>query len=115
MAHSLNPAYSNSHFTICGAGGDRQEWIDGITTLFEEKGVGTPKEFIFITGADVNAYAEHRIEFAGTGYVKAEDYFQPDLTILMIPTDGLYMGRLALLKVNMEARWFDDIIDNMIK
>lgn len=41
------------------------------------------------------------------------DNAYPDgLTFLMFPLTGLNMGRLAIFKILMSDRWFDDIVDN---
>ena len=41
------------------------------------------------------------------------DPFPADLTVLTFPLEGLHLGKLALFRLRMEDRWFDDIIDNM--
>lgn len=42
-----------------------------------------------------------------------DDPFRDDLTVLTFPLDGLHVGKLAMFKLTMEDRWFDDVTDNM--
>lgn len=103
----LEPAYQGSYYTILGAGGDLDEWVVGVTGLLTEVGIGTPTAWFLTAGAAVNEYAGDNVE--------PRDQFQPDLPILMFPLDGLDIGKLAMFKIQMGDRWFDDVIDNMRK
>ena len=103
---NLKEAYEGSHFTILGAGGDPEDWMNGYNTMLEAEGIGTPTEWFQTTGGAINNYA------ATKGYVA--DPFNEGLTILTFPLDGLNVGKLALFKLGMGHRWFDDIIDNMV-
>ncbi len=38
--------------------------------------------------------------------------YQDNLTCLMFPLDGLNAGRLAMFRLRMGDKWFDDIVDN---
>ena len=68
-------------------------------------GIGTPTTWAQTTGENINNYA------ATHGTVT--DPFPADLTVLTFPLEGLHLGKLALFRLRMEDRWFDDIIDNM--
>ena len=48
------------------------------------------------------------MEYGLTG----DNAYPDDLTFLMFPLTGLNMGRLAIFKILMSDRWFDDIVDN---
>ena len=98
----LQAAYDGSFYTISGAGGDVQEWVDGYEKLMKEGGIGTPTEWLQCTGADINAFAGEN-----------DDPYPDDLVCLLFPLEGLDIGRLAMFKLQMMDRWFDDIIDNM--
>lgn len=102
---TLGDAYSGSWYTIAGVGGDPQKWVDGYTDLLAQADIGKPARWLQVTGAQVN-------EFAGEG-VAARSLFDPALTLLLFPLDGLHVGRLALFKLRMGDRWLDDVIDNM--
>ena len=102
---NLQKAYKGSYYTIIGAGGDLQEWVDGYNKMLEEQGIGKPQAWFQATGAQVNK------EFGLTG----DEAFKARLTILFFPLDGLDIGKLAIFKLKMEDRWFDDIIDNSLR
>ncbi|QNJ55896.1 hypothetical protein SEA_RASPUTIA_6 [Microbacterium phage Rasputia] len=107
-ADTLGEAYQGSYYTIAGAAAaDAPQWIDMIIELLAKEGVGRPTEWFTTTGADVNAFA-----MKSGRYPHPDDLFRNDLGLLMFKPTG-HMGRLALFKVKMEDRWFDDIIDNM--
>lgn len=111
MTHTpadLEAAYAGSYFTILGAGGDLNEWIEGITDVLAEKGIGAPQGWFTTTGKDINEFAEAR------GNVAYHQHFQDDLTVLMFKLDGLDGGKLAMFKIIAAARWFDDVVDNMV-
>lgn len=107
MQADLDRAYNGSWYFIAGTGGDLGEWLDGYERLLRENHVGTPTGWYRTTGAEVNAYAESK---GGNG-----DPFQPDLMCLLFPLDGMSTGRLASFKLRMQDRWFDDVIDNMVR
>lgn len=100
----LQQAYDGSYYTIAGAGGPLQDWVDGLTKLMKDEGIGTPTAWYTTTGRAVNEYAQPRSE---------RDAFKDDLTFLMFPLDGLATGKLAIFKLQMQDRWFDDVVDNM--
>lgn len=105
-ATSHQDAYEGSYYTILGAGGDLGEWVADYNKLLAEEGIGTPTSWSKTTGESINNYAATHGEVT--------DPFKDDLTILTFPLDGLHVGKLALFRLRMEDRWFDDIIDNMV-
>ena len=102
---NLREAYNGSYYTILGAGGDLQEWVDGYNQMLAEEGIGKPQAWFKATGAAVNK------EFGLTG----NEAFKARLTILFFPLDDLDIGRLAIFKLRMSDRWFDDVIDNSLR
>lgn len=100
----LAKAYDGSYYTIEGAGGDLNEWVEGYEGLLAEEGIGKPVEWFTTTGAAVNLYAHPS---------NPNDLYKFDLTFLMFPLDGLDIGKLAIFKIKMQDRWFDDIVQNM--
>lgn len=102
---NLQEAYKGSYYTILGAGGDLQEWVDGYEEMLAEKQIGKPKAWFTAKGAQVNK------EFGLTG----NEAFKARLTILFFPLDDLDIGKLAIFKIKMGDRWFDDIIDNSLR
>lgn len=110
VLEDLNVADKGSFYTICGAGGDLAEWVNGYEDLLEKAGIGKPRKWFRTTGADVNLFAMKKVG----GLIRDNDLFQNDLTILLFPLDGIVAGgKLALFKLQMQDRWFDDIIANM--
>lgn len=101
-AEIFKEAYDGSYYTILGAGGEISEWIDGITLMLQEQEIGTPEKFITFTGDDMN---EH---YGLTGTNAYPDDFQ----CLAFSLDGLNTPKLAMFKLRMGDRWFDDIVDN---
>lgn len=98
----LKKAYEGSYYTITGAGGNLQEWKDGYAEWMKERGIGEPACWIEFTGKDMNE------TFALTG----ERRYRDDLHFLAFPLDRLDIGKLAMFKIEMRDRWFDDIVDN---
>lgn len=98
----LRKAYEGSYYTITGAGGDLDEWKNGYAKILADEGIGTITGWIEFTGEDMNA------EFSLTG----DNRYPDDLHFLAFPLDGLNVGRLAIFKIKMQDRWFDDIVDN---
>ena len=45
--------------------------------------------------------------------IRSGDKFKPGLPFLLFPLTDLNTGRLAMFKMMMQDRWFDDIINNM--
>lgn len=104
----LEEAYKGSYYFVPGAGGDLQEWVDGYTAEMDSREIGRPSAWYMTEGIWINAFAQDR-----HGPIDPRNQFQPALTCLLFPLDGLVVGRLAMLKMHMSDRWFDDVIDNM--
>lgn len=98
----FNEAYKGSYYTIIGCGGDLNDWKEGYERMMEEAGIGKPRCWYHFTGKDYND------EFQTTGNNRYPD----QLNFLCFPLDGLDVGKLAMFKLRMEDRWFDDIVDN---
>lgn len=105
----LADAYRGSYYTISGAGGSLDEWVTNYESLLGEKEIGKPVEWFQTTGESVNAFAA---TYRGSPILPA-DRFIPDLTLLMFPLTDLHVGHLAMFKIIMRDRWFEDIIQNM--
>ena len=103
---NLDTAFKGSYYTILGAGGDLNEWVAGYNEMLRDGGIGTPAEWFTTTGGDINAYAATRGEVTNP--------FADNLTCLMFKLDGLNGGALAMVKLQMQDRWFDDIVNNMV-
>ncbi len=97
----LETAYRESYYTIIGAGGDLAEWIQGYDGMLAEQGIGHPKAFYTATGRDVN-------EKFGPG----ADPFEDELIFLFFPLEGLDISKLAIFRLRMGDKWFDDLINN---
>ena len=101
----IRKAYEGSYYTIIGAGGDLNEWMEGYQGLLDKEGIGKVKQWYKTTGKVINdawdLYGNNR--------------FKSNLTVLMFPLDGLNVGKLALFKLKMNDRWFDDVIDNSVR
>jgi len=95
-------AYEGSYYTIIGCGGELRDWMDGYEELLTKAEIGKPSEWFEFTGRDMNA------EYGLTGNNRYPD----DLHFLCFPLDGLAVGKLAMFKLQMGDRWFDDIVDN---
>jgi len=101
-AEDLTRAEEGSFYTICGAGGELSGWVEGIQGLLDEQEIGTVREWFTCFGGDVN-------RFVGA----TRDPFPADLVVLMFSLDGLDVGKLAMFKLRLQDRWFDDIVQNM--
>lgn len=99
----LTVAEEGSWYTIIGAGGDPQEWVDGVEELLAEAGIGKPVAWFEATGEEVNAHIRPS---------RPDDTFDPGLLFLFFPLDGLDVGKLAMFKLRMQDRWFDDVVQN---
>lgn len=105
----LAAADDGSYYTIAGCGGPLEAWVEGYQKVLGDQEVGTPTEWFQTTGANVNLYAAKKMGATP----RHEDMFKDDLTILMFPLTDLNVPRLAVVKLQMEDRWFDDIIANI--
>lgn len=98
----LEKAYNGSYYTIIGAGGDLNEWKDGYQELLDKEDIGKISEWVLFKGKDVNDYYK----------LEGDNRFRDSLNFLAFPLDGLNISKLAIFKIKMRDRWFDDIIDN---
>lgn len=94
--------YNGSYYTIIGCGGDLNEWKNGYQELLDKEGIGTIKEWHTFKGKDFNA-----------NFNKKE--FKQTVIFLSFPLDGLNIEKLAIFKLRMGDRWFDDIVNNAIE
>lgn len=95
---------SQSACTMVGAGGDLQEWINGLTGILVERGIGKPQSWFTWNGELVNQ----------TYVLEGDNRFQDDLTFLAFSLDGLDVGKLAIFKLEFGLRWLDDLIENSL-
>ena len=94
--------YDGSWYTICGCGGDIEEWKAGYQDLLGKAEIGTIKEWVEFTGKEMNAYYG----------LKGNNAYPASYRFLAFPLDGLDVSKLAVFKLRMGDRWFDDIVDN---
>lgn len=104
-AKDIKNAYDGSYYTILGAGGDLNEWVEGYQGLLNKEGIGKIKQWYKTTGRVLN----------DTWGLYGNNRFKQGLTILMFPLEGLNVGKLAIFKLKMNDRWFDDVIDNSVR
>ena len=93
---------NGSCYTITGAGGDLNDWVTGYTELLQKDNIGTPVQWFTFTGKQMND------NYGLTGKNK----YPNNLQFLSFPLTGLKVGKLAMFKIKMQDRWFDDIVDN---
>lgn len=102
-AADLSAAVNGSWYFIAGCGGDLQDWVSGYNDILDKEGIGTPKAWYVTTGREIN-------KFAG----EVHNPYPDDLVCLLFPLDGLDTGKLAMFKLRMEDRWFDDVYMNLL-
>lgn len=95
-------ARENSYYTITGCGGDIKDWVDGYNSELSKQDIGKVEKFYLFHGRDMNT------NYGLTG----NNAYPNDLTFLMFAHDGLNVPKLAMFKLAMLDRWFDDIVDN---
>lgn len=105
MKELFNKMYDGSFYTICGAGGRTEDWIDGYNDLLKEAGIGKPKKWYEFYGKDMNEV----YNLTGNNRYPANFHF------LSFEIDGLDISKLAIFKLKMRDRWFDDIVDNNLR
>lgn len=104
-AKLLKELASASAFTIEGAGGDLNEWMEGLNGEMTKLNIGNVNTFYTFKGKLMND------TYALTGKNK----YQDALTFLCFRLDGLDVGKLAIFKMQFGARWLDDIVDNNVR
>lgn len=95
-------ATAGSYYTILGVS-DETEYKEGYQKMFDELGIGKIKEWYSFTGKDFNLYYQP----------KGTTAFRPGLHCLCFPLEGLNVSKLALLRLQLEDKWFDDIVGNL--
>ena len=103
--NNIQQAYDGWYYTILGAGGDLNEWMDGYQELLDKEGIGKVRQWYKTTGKVLND------KWPLTG----DNRFEDDLTILMFDYTDMNVGKLAIFKLKMEDRWFTDVIDNSVR
>lgn len=96
----LNKLYGGSAYTVIGVGGDINEWLDGYEKLLGKEGIGKPKQWYKFSGKLFNNHYN-------------TNFFEDKMVFLAFPLDGLHVGKLAMLKLQLGDRWFDDVVDNL--
>ena len=99
---NLQEAYNGSYYTITGAGGDLKAWVEGYNKMLAEQKIGRHREWFTAKGKEINT------QYGLTG----RNAFKARLSFLFFPLDDLDIGKLAIFKLRMGDRWFDDIVDN---
>jgi len=102
-AKTLNELYKGSAFTFEGIRMNSTQEADEMFDFLDEK-VGIIDRTIYrITG-----------KFMNTMYnLSGRNRYPDDLTIVSIPLDSFKnQNKLPMFKIQMGARWFDDIVDN---
>lgn len=97
-------AYKGSYYTILGVDNEK-EYKEGYQKLLNELNIGKVKEWYSFTGKEFNEYYN----------VTGLSAFRPGLHILCFPVEGLNINKLAIFKLKMQDKWFDDIVDNLNK
>ena len=100
----IKEVYNNSYSTILGAGGDLQEWVDGISKWMKENDFGEMSNIVTFKGKDVN-------DIYG---FEGDNRFQDDLIILAWANNKIKLNRYCIPRLQMGIRWFNDIIDNTL-
>lgn len=94
--------YSGSAYTIIGAGGSEKEWEDGYQDILDQNDIGKISRWYSFTGKAYNEkYSLNR-----------NNRYQDNLHFLAFPLDGLDIGKLSMLRLQMGDKWFDDLVDN---
>ena len=94
--------YDGCYYTITGAGGDLEEWKTGYQELLDKEGIGKIKEWVTFKGKDMNKFY----------HLTGANKYPENITFLAFPLDGLNPNKLAIFKLRMQDRWFNDIVDN---
>lgn len=102
---TIEQAYDGWYYTILGAGGDLNEWMEGLQEIFEEQGIGKVKQWYHTTGKVLN----DKWDLTGN------NRFKNNLSILMFDYEGMNVPKLAIFKLRAGDRWFTDIIDNSVR
>lgn len=108
MTELFEKLYNGSAFTFEGLSFDNfDELKDQINDILEQENIGRVKSENFFTyvGKDMNDY--YRL----TGSNRYPD----DLPFVSFLLDDLDIGKLAIFKLIIGGRWFDDIVSNNLE
>lgn len=93
--------YNTSAFTIEGLTTD-EESMNQLIEMLSRYGVRENPEIYVVKGSLMNRY-----------YNLIKDPYKDELNIVAIPTTQFKdVSKLAIFKMKIGARWFDDIVDN---
>lgn len=109
MEKDLQDAYDGSYYTILGAA-NPEEYVKGYEELLADLQIGRPDFWLQANGNDIDAFAEN---LRTRVILRPRDVIPVTLTVLLFPLKGLEGPKLAMFKLRMEDRWFDDLVDNM--
>lgn len=98
---AFDTAYESAYCTICGAGGNLDEWKDGIQSRLDAEKAGTIKDWSTFKGADMNK--KYRL--------KGSKAYPDDFTFLLFSREGLDPEKLERFKENFGLKGFNDIVD----
>lgn len=97
----LKHLYDTSAFTFVGLMTDDKN-IQLMLDSLKEYGLKDTPDIYVVEGSLMNSY-----------YGLTKDPYPEDLHIVALPVDQFSdVGRLAIFKLRIGARWFDDIVDN---
>ena len=100
---SFGDMYRGKFYTITGAGGEVNDWIEGYTKELISSKIGRPKYWVRFTGKDLN-----------TAYdLEPRKKYQDEMVFLAFPLDGLNIEDLTKYKFQAGDRFFNDIIDTI--
>ena len=103
---TIEQAYDGWYYTILGAGGDLDEWVEGLSEILDkEEKIGKVKQWYHTTGKVLN----------DKWNLRGDNRFKDDLSILMFDYEGMDVPKLAIFKLRAGDRWFTDIIDNSVR
>lgn len=107
LSEKFSRAYNGSYYTAIGCGGNIDEWIEGydryIRMSVDDDFDIHKEDVIMFSGADMNSF------FGLTG----TNAYDPELKFLAFSYRTCsQIGKLAIFKLSMRDRWFDDIVDN---
>ena len=99
----INKIYNESMSTIIGAGGNILTWVSDLNDWLNYFNLGRINRVYVFKGKDVNSIYN----------LEGDDRFSDGLTFIAWPNDGITdMEKYVIERLNMQIRWFDDIIDN---
>ena len=108
MKQIFKDAYLGSYYTVLGCGGDINDWKNGYKKLLAEDEIMD----LDIDSIIVFSAGELNKEFNLTG----TNAYPNDLTCMMFPLNNVQsIGKLAMFRLRMDDKWFDDIVANNLR